>query len=336
MKIDSASYRVESTHRAAVREETRESLRVWSSAPAGDALDVSFSSAARASLAADAGSGVEQAADAAEQDPYLQLLISMIELLTGRRIRVFSPSRVRNGPASDAAAESAPAARPTARFGLAYDARSVREETEQTVVAARGVVKTADGREIAFNLELNMSRRYVEENSVSVRLGEAARKDPLVLNFNGSAAQLEDRRFTFDLDADGRAESLPALAPGSAYLAFDRNGNGRIDDGSELFGPATGSGFAELAQLDDDGSGWVDEGDPAFRRLALWTPGVDGTGTLEPLALRSVGAIALGHVASPFELRGTGNADLGAIAASGVFLTEDGVAGSVQEINLTV
>ena len=61
MRIDSASYRVESTHRAAVREETRESLRVWSSAPAGDALDVSFSSAARASLAADAGSGIHPA-----------------------------------------------------------------------------------------------------------------------------------------------------------------------------------------------------------------------------------------------------------------------------------
>ena len=42
------------------------------------------------------------------------------------------------------------------------------------------------------------------------------------------------------------------------------------------------------------------------------------------------------RVASPFELRGTGNSDLGAIAASGVFLAEDGKLGTVQEVNLSV
>jgi hypothetical protein len=40
--------------------------------------------------------------------------------------------------------------------------------------------------------------------------------------------------------------------------------------------------------------------------------------------------------ASPFELRGANNSNLGAIAASGVFLTENGKAGSVQEIGLSV
>ena len=57
---------------------------------------------------------------------------------------------------------------------------------------------------------------------------------------------------------------------------------------------------------------------------------LEGDGTLETLAARKVGAIALGHVASPFELRGAGNSDLGAVAASGLFLAEDGRTGSVS------
>jgi hypothetical protein len=103
-----------------------------------------------------------------------------------------------------------------------------------------------------------------------------------------------------------------------------------------LFGPATDSGFAELAKLDDDGNGWIDENDAAFSALRIWSPTATGDGELETLALRQVGAIALGNVASAFELRGAGNSDLGAIKASSVFLTEDGRVGSIQEIDLTV
>jgi len=64
----------------------------------------------------------------------------------------------------------------------------------------------------------------------------------------------------------------------NAFLALDRNGNGRIDDASELFGNWTylGSGvlaengYQALAELDADGSGWIDAADPAFDRLVLW------------------------------------------------------------------
>ena len=162
------------------------------------------------------------------------------------------------------------------------------------------------------------------------------RRDPLVLNFDGTAAQLSDQRFAFDLDSDGTADNLALLAGGSGYLAIDRNANDRIDSGSELFGPATDSGFGELAALDNDRNGWIDENDAAFAALRIWTPDATGDGTLETLAQRNVGAIATGNVASPFELRGAGNSNLGAIATSGVFLTEDGRAGAVQEIDLSV
>ena len=49
------------------------------------------------------------------------------------------------------------------------------------------------------------------------------------------------------------------LGSGSGFLALDKNGNGKIDDGSELFGTKSGDGFADLAEYDSDGNGWIDE-----------------------------------------------------------------------------
>ena len=224
----------------------------------------------------------------------------------------------------------------TAGFGIEYDYHAVRQESEQTRVSAEGTVRTADGREISFTLDLSMSRSYREEISVSARAGDAVRHDPLVLNFNGTAAQLSDQHFAFDLNGDGAPEHMALLAAGSGYLAIDRNDNGRIDSGRELFGPATNSGFGELSALDSDHNGWIDENDPAFKALRIWTPQAKGDGSLETLAQRKVGAIGVGNAASPFELRGSGNSNLGAIAASGVFLADNGKAGSVQEVNLSI
>ncbi len=371
MKIDSAGYSLTSSHLSNTVDESSQSLRVWTGARRPDfetragatASAVSLSSAALTALAADLraamsalpapqtavtappAAAIDEAADAVANDPFLTLVKSMVEMLTGHSIRIFSakdvghraapPSISGPGAAAPAAAPRAAAARP-AGFGIEYDSRTVHQESEQTRITAEGTVKTADGREISFKLNVSMTRSYREETSLSIRSGDAVRKDPLVLNFNGTAAQLSDLRFAFDLNSDGSTENLALLTAGSGYLAIDRNGNGRIDSGSELFGPATDSGFSELSALDSDHNGWIDENDAAFESLRIWTPDAKGDGSLETLRQRQVGAIAAGSVASPFELRGAGNSDLGAVAASGVFLAEDGTPGTVQEINLSI
>jgi hypothetical protein len=370
MKIDSATYALNSSHLATRRDEVQESLRMWigkrrpdfEADAAARSGNVSLSAAARAAFAGSLrtpasvppppqspaplamadSAPVADVDDAVANDPFLRLIISMVEMLTGRQIHVFSAQDMQPLSAPPAVADpNAAAARQAvpdqaAGFGIEYDYHAVHEEYEQTQVSAQGVVRTADGREIAFTLDLSMTRSFREESTISLRAGNAVRKDPLVLNFNGLAAQLSDRRFAFDLDSNGTPENIALLTGGSGYLAFDRNGNGRIESGSELFGPTTGSGFAELAALDGDDNGWIDENDNAFARLSVWTPDAEGDGILEPLAGRKVGAIALGSVASPFQLRGAENSDLGAIAASGLFLAEDGRAGGIQEIDLTI
>lgn len=74
--------------------------------------------------------------------------------------------------------------------------------------------------------------------------------DPLVINLNSSTAQVTDQKFYFDLDADGTADRISMLKSGSGFLALDKNGNGKIDDGSELFGTQSGDGFADLEEYD--------------------------------------------------------------------------------------
>ena len=88
--------------------------------------------------------------------------------------------------------------------------------------------------------------------------------DPLVVNFDGTAAQLSDAKFSFDLQRDGQNETLPTLGSGSGFLALDLNGDGKINDGGERFGPRSGDEFADLAQYDGDGNPWIDEADPIY------------------------------------------------------------------------
>lgn len=326
--------------------ESRQGSTAFISAAGRQALAANPSSAvppAPTSASCGEAQAIEQACEATENDPDLMLIKLMLEFLTGKEIRMIDLRKLggdtRQAGTLSSTASLEPASSGQSGWGVEYDYHAVREEYERTAFSAEGTIRTADGQEISFKLDLEMTRSYREETSISLRAGDAVRKDPLVVNFAGTAVQLADlngQRFNFDLDGDGKMENLPLFASGSGYLALDINGNGRIDTGRELFGPGTGNGFKELARLDDDGNGWIDESDTAFARLSVWTPEAEGNGALKPLAALGIGALGLAHVATPFALRGGNNADLGVVKASGVYLTESGQAGSLQEIDLTV
>ena len=207
-------------------------------------------------------------------------------------------------------------------------------EQEQLAFVANGQVSTADGREIKFDLgfALNYQKLQLSERLTS----SAALKDPLVLNLEGLVPGFSSARFEFDLDADGSRESLTQLANNSAFLALDRNGNGQIDDGSELFGARSGNGFAELAALDEDGNGILDEADSGFASLRLYRSDT----ALLTLGDQKIGAIFLNAAATPFMHLGGDQGAQGESPAvlrqTGIYLTEDGKAGTVQQIDLRV
>lgn len=93
---------------------------------------------------------------------------------------------------------------------------------------------------------------------------------------------------------DGKAESLYGLGTSSGYLAIDNNADGRINDGSELFGTRSGNGFADLAKLDSDGNHWLDEADTGFNSLRIWQRDAAGQDTLSSLRDKGIGALYLG------------------------------------------
>ena len=279
MKIESSSIAMAAASTASSQRTVRETLRTWigtnrpdfegnSQPSAPGSTIVELSDAAKAAQSADTQS-VSDAAGTVDNDPKMQLLRLLIEMLTGKKISVLDPqalSRISSAELPPSGQTQAAAATPAARagFGVEYDRQETYSESASMSFAASGTIRTSDGQDIRFDLSLTMQRSYSEQSSVSVRAGDARKVDPLVINYSGTAAQLSDQAFSFDLNADGTNENI-RFVQGGGFLALDRNGDGQINDGSELFGPASGNGFAELQALDTDGNHWIDE-----KRRCLW------------------------------------------------------------------
>ncbi|WP_342131171.1 hypothetical protein [Hydrogenophaga sp. OTU3427] len=351
MKIESASVSLHSQQAQVNHREVQEHLRVWRGNTSLDLSRNSRADSASASLAWSRSSVVTQLSQAAQAlpapapaapqdqgepvatDPKLEPLIRLVELITGRKVRTFHAEDLQARAQRPADTAGQPQ---RAGWGLRYDRTETRYEAQHTQVQVEGVVHTRDGREIAFALSLEMHREYLQTSSVSLRAGDALLKDPLVIHFDGPAGELSDLRFDFDLDADGRTENLGFVGAGSGFLVLDHNGNGRVDNGRELFGALSGDGFADLAALDKDDNGWIDENDPAFARLQVWQKDAQGQDLLRGLQEAQVGALYLGRVASPFSVRDAQNQTLAEVRSTGVYLREDGAAGALQQIDLAV
>ncbi len=366
MRIADAQMQLSSTHSSTERHQSREHLQYWTEnegsaervPPAWGLRRIAAElqaqqrsaeveiSARGAALQARPVLFENQPGDEAEalmEDLEFSLLKSLVEKITGRELKLFRAADFASGqtqaPAEPGTAAQAPGdeAEPGQGegWGLVYDYYESHYEAESTAFRAEGLVRTADGKEIRIDVQLNMSREFFSEQSVSLRAGDAL-KDPLVIDFSGTGAQLTQNRFAFDLDQDGREDQIAFVRSGSGFLALDKNGDGRVTDGGELFGPRSGDGFAELAAYDGDGNGWIDENDAVYSRLRIWSKDADGADHLVGLGQRGVGAIYLGRVETPFALKDGDNNLQGQVTASGVYLREDGGAGVVQQLDLKV
>jgi len=212
---------------------------------------------------------------------------------------------------------------------------AVYSQEESLLFSARGTVQTTDGREIAFDLGLSMERSTVFAQTASMEVSNLF-IDPLVLQFDLDSPLLGDSSFLFDLDSDGVQEELACPGGGCGFLALDRNSDGVVNNGLELFGPSSGSGFGELAELDSDANQWIDENDPIFDQLRIWSPDGEGGGSFLSLREAGVGAIAVVHAGTDFQLQKADGTVMGVITASGVFLTEAGEVRPLQEVDLAL
>ena len=214
------------------------------------------------------------------------------------------------------------------------EATSVTQFESDTHIQANamGIVPTEDGREIDFLLELNYDRN-IKTTQESTFTGERNLIDPLVINLNGGAPSLSSGYFEFDLDSDGTKETLNQTSHGTGFLALDKNGNGEIDNGQELFGPNSNSGFGEIAQYDDDDNGWIDENDAVFSQLSFMDFDENGEQRTRSLSEVGLGALYLGSEEMDLDLFDSDGNFQANIAKNGVALKENGQAVSLQEIH---
>jgi hypothetical protein len=137
--------------------------------------------------------------------------------------------------------------------------------------------------------------------------------DPMILDLDGDGLDLTSSAdgVDFDMNGDGAGERVAWTAAGSddAWLVLDRNANGVIDDGTELFGNITDQpqsdsphGFVALAVFDGaavggNGNDLIDAGDAVWSRLRLWTDadhnGKAESAELQPLSAAGVTALEL-------------------------------------------
>lgn len=297
--------------------------------PAGDRLDLS--AAARRFLddfRAGAGAGtLPGELLAGEVGRYLDAALAALSAEIEKVLELLGMSR-------DDAAAAAGLAAPIASGAGAAMAGFHMEST--AITAASQVTATGSRQSLSLVMQsidiaidsrtgtVSVTRQSLSV-SVELRTGDMAQADPLILDLagNGIALAAVGERL-FDLDGDGRPDRPAWVQGDDALLVLDRDGNGVIDDGRELFGDQHGAanGFAELARFDANGDGNVDAADPVFEKLRL----LFADGRQGGLADHGIVRLRLGAVV-PLGI----DVVRGRLVAAAGFDRADGTAGRVVE-----
>ena len=291
----------------------------------------------------------------APEDPKLLLIRAIIEAISGKSIKFVGESAANQSDKANSTTPTMNLANITntnggeviavssgnTAFGLRYNSNEVIKENETTNFSASGIIKTADGKEIQFQCDLSMQRSFYMDNSTEIFMGASTDRkslcDPLIINFAGTAAELKNTTFAFDLNADGSAENIQELAAGSAFLVLDKNKDCKINNGNEMFGTQSGDGFADLSVYDEDGNGWIDENDSVYNSLGVWNNSAYG-GKIRSLKEAGIGAIYLQNANTEFSIKDkTTNELQGQIRKTGIFLNEkNGNIGTIQHVDLAI
>jgi Ca2+-binding RTX toxin-like protein len=135
--------------------------------------------------------------------------------------------------------------------------------------------------------------------------GNGGGAEPLVLDLNGDGAHASrlgygagQRSHTyFDMDNDGFAERTAWATGGDGLLALDKNGNGKIDNQSELFGNTAtyANGFLNLKQYDSNADNKITSVDAQFANLRVWVD-ADSDGQTDAGELKTLASLGITQI----------------------------------------
>ncbi|HHW4669316.1 MAG TPA: calcium-binding protein, partial [Xylella fastidiosa subsp. multiplex] len=176
--------------------------------------------------------------------------------------------------------------------------------------------------------------------SVSKRITPLPPRDPLALDLDGDGIETtgsDGRVILFDHDADGVKTGTGWLKPDDGWLVLDRNGNGTIDSGRELFGTDTvkrngqlaTDGFDALRDVDSNQDGKIDAADRVFANLRIWRDlnqdGISQANELSTLDANHIVSIGVTATAGRVDL-GNGNVQ----TAAGTFTRSNSTTGATE------
>lgn len=168
------------------------------------------------------------------------------------------------------------------------------------------------------------------------------RIDPLVFDLGGdgiTTVSLEESNAFFDLDNNGFAEKTSWVGAKEGLLAYDKNGDGIINGGNELFGDRTlmkdgktlaSSGFAALAEYDDNKDGKIDSNDVIYALLRIWQDS-DGDGIASAGELRRLVDLGIVSIGLSYSNTGVTDSANNIQVRTGTFTLTDGSSRAVGE-----
>ena len=198
---------------------------------------------------------------------------------------------------------------------------------KQDIAFSSSVKIQTPNQSYEMNVDFSFSQEFTKSQSSRIIIGDKKFVDPLVINYDEDVnpfSNISNLHFAFDLDSDGTTEMIPKLKQGAGFLALDKNENGKVDNGNELFGPNSNNGFAELALYDEDKNNWIDEKDAIFDKLKIWSIDENGNHSLVSLINKNVGAIYLGDIQSGFKYQSSIEQTNAVQKSNGIFVKEDG------------
>mgnify|MGYP003571116923 FL=1 len=169
-----------------------------------------------------------------------------------------------------------------------------------------------------------------------------AASSPLVLDLDGDGLELsplDGSGIHFDHDVNQYAELTGWVSPDDGFLVYDRNANGTIDDGTEVFGDNTpinggtetaADGFAALAEFDTNANGVIDASDTQYSDLRVWRDlnqdGLSTTDELKTLSDHNIVSIDLNAQSSSQTINGH------SVPLVSTFTRSDGSSGDIGDV----